>query len=94
MMEKLNKIVQILRIALGAILASFGILGILLGLLALVDPAGTQMADDGNPFGAPPTAVQSVLITLFYLLMSILGVSMIFGLKRLKNLFFGGPTTS
>jgi len=44
----------------GALLLVFGLLGVIVAIFALVDPAGAKLADDGNPFGPPPSRVQSV----------------------------------
>ena len=55
----------------GAVLGSFlgvgGFLGVAVSLFAILDPAGTQMADDANPFGPPPSLLSSVAILVFYL---------------------------
>jgi len=32
----------------------FGLMGMLIYLLAIVDPAGAKLADDADPFGPPP----------------------------------------
>jgi hypothetical protein len=50
----------LLRKAFGSI--SFGAgLGItVFAVLAIVDPVGSQMANDADPFGMPPTTVESL----------------------------------
>ena len=44
----------LLQRTVGVLLALVGLVFFLASLVALVDPVGTQMADDSNPFGPPP----------------------------------------
>ena len=46
----------------GWLLVFAGVVLAIIGVVAFLDPAGTQMADDGNPFGQPPSAYQSGLV--------------------------------
>lgn len=41
-----------------------GIAGVLMGVLAMLDPIGTKMADDGDPLGAPPTFLLALLVAV------------------------------
>jgi hypothetical protein len=50
-----------------------GFLGVAVSVFAIFDPAGTQMADDANPFGRPPSFLSSVSILVFYLGVCALG---------------------
>jgi len=65
---------KIVRITTGVLLFILGSLGILAGIVSIVDPIGTQMADDHNPFGKPPVLTESILITAFYTLVFLTGV--------------------
>jgi hypothetical protein len=55
---------------LGLILLVGGVLGVAVSLIAILDPAGAQMADDANPFGPPPSLLSSISILIFYLIVS------------------------
>ncbi len=92
-MKKPNKISQILRIAVGGVLALVGFVGMAVGILAVLDPVGAQHSNDGNPFGPPPTTLESVLIAALFLCVAASGVFLIIGLKRLKCYLLGAPTT-
>ena len=48
----------------GVTLCSVAAILFLVGLVAIINPAGTKMADDGNPFGEPPSRWSSALICL------------------------------
>lgn len=48
----------------GVTLCSVAVIVILVGLVAVIDPVGTKMADDGDPFGKPPSRLSSALICL------------------------------
>ena len=37
----------------GMVFCVLGISGVLCGILAIIDPVGTKMADDADPFGEP-----------------------------------------
>ena len=65
---------KITAIVSGLILVLVGLLGSAVSLFAIFDPAGTQMADDANPFGAPPTLRSSLLILVLYLCVCGIGV--------------------
>ena len=45
----------------GFILAAFGLLGSIFWTYALMDPAGSQLAYDADPFGTPPGTLESSL---------------------------------
>ena len=57
----------------GFILLFVGLIGIPIALLAIFDPVGTQMADDNNPFGTPPSLFGSILLLLFCLSIGVVG---------------------
>jgi len=48
-----------LSIIAGLRLSFFSLVSCVLFLIALVDPAGAQMADDSDPFGTPPSLLYS-----------------------------------
>jgi uncharacterized membrane protein required for colicin V production len=58
---------KIVGAVLGLILGVGGFLGVAVSVFAIFDPAGTQMADDANPFGPPPSLLRSLAILVFYL---------------------------
>jgi hypothetical protein len=43
-----------IRVALAIFLALMGLFLAMIETIAILDPAGTQAADDANPFGPPP----------------------------------------
>jgi hypothetical protein len=65
--------VRIIIGVFGFILLFVGLIGIPIALLAIFDPVGTQMADDNNPFGTPPSLFGSILLLLFCLSISVFG---------------------
>ncbi|MBF0215853.1 MAG: hypothetical protein HQL30_02545 [Candidatus Omnitrophica bacterium] len=74
MIKYIRKIAGIVSI----IIAVIGIIG---GLLEILDPVGSKMADDADPFGTPPTLAQSIRFIVYSVLLGILGV-WLFGLSR------------
>ncbi len=63
---------SVLKAIAGTVVMFFGGAGAVLSLVAVVDPSGTQMADDLDPFGKPPPLVWSVAI----LVMSVAVISL------------------
>jgi hypothetical protein len=66
------------------ILVVLGILGAIVGVLAIVDPVGSKMADDAAPFGVPPSRKELLAITLVYVLVGFTGLA-ILRRTRAKN---------
>ena len=64
---------RVALIGTGFVLFLFGLFGALFGLISIVDPVGTQMANDSDPFGEPPTLVKSIAITGMYLALAVIG---------------------
>lgn len=54
----------IVRSIAAAILIVIGLLIVLVSVTALVDPVGTKHADDADPFGPPPSRLESAVILL------------------------------
>jgi hypothetical protein len=48
----------------GLSLCSIAVIVFLVGVVAVIDPAGTKMADDGDPFGTPPSRLGSAVVCL------------------------------
>ena len=59
---------------IGGILLVAGVVGSGSGVFALIDPRGSKMADDGDPFGPAPGVVESSLILGVYLVVTAVGV--------------------
>ena len=49
-----------IRVIAGLWLLLAGVLGVIVCLVAIVDPVGTKMADDNDPFGNPPSRISSL----------------------------------
>jgi hypothetical protein len=57
---------RILRVTAGLGLILFSFLAGALSVVAIIDPAGTKMADDNDPFGPPPTRLSSAgMLSIF-----------------------------
>jgi hypothetical protein len=65
---------KIIGAGLGLILLVAGFLGVALSLVAILDPAVAQMADDANPFGPPRSFLSSASLFVFYLIICAVGV--------------------
>jgi hypothetical protein len=68
---------KIVGAVLGLVLLVGGFLGTAVSLFAILDPAGTQLADDSNPFGPPRSLLGSVSILAFYLVVCTTGIFLI-----------------
>jgi hypothetical protein len=64
---------RLLSVATGLGLVILGSVGMFVSILAIIDPVGTKMADDNDPFGPPPTIERSLLMLLAFVVMAILG---------------------
>ena len=62
---------KIIFAALSLILLLIGLLGSAVSLFVIFDPVGTQMANDNDPFGTPPSMVSSLLMLLVYLALGV-----------------------
>ena len=43
---------------IGYLISALGLGVVIFGLLALADPTGSQLANDSDPFGTPPSGAQ------------------------------------
>jgi hypothetical protein len=59
--------IKALGISFGVILLALGLGGSVVAILGMIDPAGAKLSDDADPFGAPPTLLNSILVCLTYL---------------------------
>jgi hypothetical protein len=59
------------------ILLLIGFLGIAASLFEMFDPSGSKMADDGDPFGTPPSLLSSLFILFISLCLCGVGAFLI-----------------
>ena len=78
---------KILRIVSGLFFMLVGVIGVLVGIIAIIDPVGTKMSDDSDPFGVPPTFAEGLTLTLAFVLIFSLGILLVIRLKPLIKLF-------
>ncbi|MEI8230937.1 MAG: hypothetical protein WCG83_07440 [Candidatus Peregrinibacteria bacterium] len=69
--------IKLLKILIGSLLILVGTAGLLLGIMAIADPSGAQLANDLNPFGKPPTLIENLTIIIFFILFAISGFILI-----------------
>lgn len=60
------------QLTLASLLVAVGLLVSIVGAIAIVDPVGTQHANDADPFGSPPSIIRSTVTLL-------LGCALVFG---------------
>ena len=53
-------ILWLVSVLTGGAFILVGLAGCVLSLIAIIDPVGTKMADDNDPFGVPPTLAESL----------------------------------
>jgi hypothetical protein len=82
----MSKILRVLSHTLGFIFVLLGGFGILFGIIDLIDPVGSKMADDGDPFGVPHSFSESFGLKLVYVLIFCLGICLILGFKKIAGL--------
>jgi hypothetical protein len=73
-----SQTIKWVSLVFGLILLLFGILGVGLGILDILDPAGTKMADDSDPFGTPNTLTESLTLTAIFAVVLLSGLSLLF----------------
>ena len=82
----MSKIIKSIKIGVGIVLLFLSSFGVVFGIVAMIDPVGAKMSDDGDPFGIPPTFVESLSLTLFYMGVFFVGIWWILGSKEIKNI--------
>lgn len=55
-----------------------GLIGAMVGLMSIVDPIGTKMADDSLPFASPSHASKNILITAIFIVIFVFGLYLLF----------------
>ena len=80
------KIIQLVRICLGCLFILLGSLGIFFGIIEILDPVGSKMADDSDPLGVPRTITETLTLTLTYAAVFVVGVFLL-GSKWLREQF-------
>lgn len=65
----MGKAVNLGHLLGGLILGAFGLLILVIGLLGLVDPSGTKLSDDADPFG--PTSMRDYIWSIILLICGI-----------------------
>ena len=78
-MALLSKLILIGRVVIGFACILLGVAGAGFCLLTILDPIGSKMSDDGDPFGVPPSRVESALMYLGYLVILALGIWLLSG---------------
>ena len=73
---------KIVARACGLFLLISGLIATGIGLLCIIDPIGCKMADDSDPFGAPPSLLSSVAVLLVYLAVSGVGALLLWRSDR------------
>jgi hypothetical protein len=68
---------KIITGSLGLFLLLCGLVATAVALLCIIDPVGCKMADDGDPFGTPPSLLGSLSLLLVYLGVSGVGACLI-----------------
>jgi hypothetical protein len=66
-----------LRIITGLVLAFVGFLGIASGIVAVLDPVGSKLADDADPLGPPVTITQALMVIVTWALVLCIGIWLI-----------------
>lgn len=80
-----ERMLRLFRILIGAAMILLGSLGVLLGIIEIVDPVGSKMADDNDPLGPPRSRAGSVLVTTVYAGIAVGGVFLTVWNPRKKN---------
>lgn len=69
---------KILRLLIAFALGGFGLVTGLVTFLSVVDPVGTKMSDDADPFGDPSISVPTVIILALVSLMCLIFSGVLF----------------
>jgi hypothetical protein len=79
------KILKLFGVFTGSLITVFGSLGILFGIITILDPVGSKLSDDSNPLGTPPTTMESLALTAMYLLIFGLGIVIVYRTYNFKG---------
>ena len=74
------------RICIGCVFILSGFIGVGVGIIGIIDPVGTKMSDDGDPFGVPPPFSEALVMTCVFALVFIVGIWLVSGFKIKRNL--------
>ena len=77
-----NKLIKALSISVGVPLLILGLGGSIFTILGIIDPAGTQLSNDADPVGTPPTLLSSILVCLVYLVILFAGLFLLWRALR------------
>ena len=69
----------------GLALIGLSLLGSGVAVIAILDPVGTKMADDNDPFGIPPSLSQSFGMLAVSIAIGVLGALLIWLMYRRRN---------
>jgi hypothetical protein len=76
---------RVLKAISGLAFVAFGLLGCAVSLLAIIDPVGTKMSDDGDPFGTPPSIMSCLVLLAVFVAVSALGAYLLSRLRSSRN---------
>ena len=68
---------RLLGVLLGILMILLGLTGTIFGVIAVLDPAGTQLSNDADPFGTPPSWQSSVALTAAYAVVGLAGGALV-----------------
>ena len=63
----------LIALLMGGALTVLGMFGSAAAVFGILDPVGAKMADDGDPFGLPPTVGESLTLLGAYLALAAVG---------------------
>ena len=75
----IKQLIRISRVGLGSIFILLSGLGLFFGIIAMIDPVGTKLSDDADPFGVPPTLGESLTVTIIYFSLFAVGFLLLVG---------------
>lgn len=55
---------SLIRTLVGLSLSTLALILFFVAIVAMLDPVGTQMANDNDPFGKPPSQLSSIVLCL------------------------------
>jgi hypothetical protein len=80
-----NSFYRFFCVVIGGAMTLFAFLGVGVGILAMLEPVGTKMADDSDPLGTPPNLTESLLLTLLYALIGAFGIWLVMRAFRVRK---------